>query len=86
MLRLSEDVYILSIAVEEARKVIPVKIKTYAVNIIEQLRKTVYVDAASCNEAEDIVREKYSNGEYGEPTLNQHCISTIINVIGPKSH
>lgn len=85
MLWLSEDLYILNIAVEEARKVIPVEINTYAVNIIEQLRKTVYVEAASFNEAEEIVKENYSKGEYGDLSLSQHRVSTIIHAIGPQA-
>lgn len=84
LLRLSEDLYILDIAVKEARNVIPVEIKTYAVNIIEQLRKTVYVEAASCNEAEESVRKNYANGDYGELNPSRHRISTIINVIGSR--
>lgn len=83
LLRLSEDLYILDIAVNEARKIIPVEIRTYAVNIIEQMRKTVHVKAASFNEAEEIVKKNHSEGLYGELSMSLHHVSTVINVIGP---
>lgn len=86
LLRLSEDIYILNIAANEARKVIPVEVKTYAVNIIEQLRKTVYVEAASYNEAEEIVKKNHAEGLYGELSQSLHRVSTIINVIGPRPY
>lgn len=84
LLRLSEDLYILDIAVNEARKVIPVEIKTYDVNIIEQMRKTVCVEAASYNEAEEIVKKNHAEGLYGELSLSLHHVGTIINVLGPR--
>lgn len=84
LLWLCEDQYILKIAVEEARKVIPVEIKTYAVNIIEYMRKTVYVEAASSNEAEETVKKNHAEGLYGELSPSLHRVSTMINVIGPQ--
>ena len=37
--------------------------KTYAVVVTETLQRTVYIDAKSAEEAEDVVEERYRNEE-----------------------
>ena len=37
--------------------------KTYAVEITETLQRTVYIDAKSAEEAQDVAEERYHNEE-----------------------
>ena len=81
-LRLAEDEHILAEAIQSAREVIPVKIRTYHVNIIEWLKRTVAVKAASTEEAELAVRKAYAEGKYGELTREMDLSSVMFNVTG----
>ena len=81
LLRISEDEYILKLATEQAKQIVPVTIKNYAVNIIQYLKMTVYVDAASISEAEETVKKNYKEGLYGELSPSLHGCGTMVSVV-----
>lgn len=64
ILDLRKDEIILDSLMERVAKVIPPKMREYNVVIVETLKKTVTVEAASWAEARMIVEDAWKNGDY----------------------
>lgn len=64
ILDLRKDEIILDSLMERVAKVIPPKIREYNVVIVETLKKTVTVEAASWAEAQMVVEDAWKNGDY----------------------
>ena len=64
ILDLRKDEIIIGSLMERVAKVIPPKMREYNVVIVETLKKTVTVEAASWAEAQMVVEDAWKNGDY----------------------
>ncbi len=64
ILDLRKDEIIIGSLMERVAKVIPPKMREYNVVIVETLKKTVTVEAASWAEAQMVVKDAWKNGDY----------------------
>lgn len=61
---LRKNLYILHVAEEKIKQVVPPTVREYQVLIVENLKKLVTVEAASIAEAISVAKENYENGDY----------------------